>query len=217
LARLLDLHLRAGASPARTIRNGSIAGLDANTRKRIEEYVRPLAVGLDGVTNYGDVERMVAAAEAIAAGRSDLDADLLFLLAVFSGQERWVSRMGHRSRTEIFLGSLGVPERTVRRLFRSLARFEAEPATPEEEIVHDAVRLESMGAYGIARGLADAYRERLEIIEMADAIDAAAAVPLRTERGRELAEPRRALMEEFAQRLRQEHAEFGRPGTKGRY
>ena len=179
-------------------------------RSRVLEYVKPLTVGLDGVTNYGDVERMVAAAEAIAAGRDGLDADLLFLLAVFSGQEKWVSRMGHRSRTEIFLGSLGVPERTVRRLFRSLARFEAEPATPEEEIVHDAVRLESMGAYGIARGLADAYRERLEILEMADAIDAAAAAPLRTERGRQLAEERRELMREFTRRLRQEPAEFGR-------
>jgi hypothetical protein len=184
--------------------------LDANTRKRIEEYVRPLAVGLDGMTNYGDVERMVGAAESIAAGRADVDPDLLFLLAVFSGQEKWVSRMGHRSRTEIFLGSLGVPERTVRRLFRSLARFEAAPESAEEEVVHDAVRLEAMGAYGIARGLADAYRERLEIPEMADAIDAAAEAPLKTERGRELAEPRRVLMREFARRLREEHAEFGR-------
>jgi len=80
--------------------------LDQNTRERIEEYVRPLAVGLDGVTNYGDVERMVSAAQAISGGRTDVDEDLLFLLAVFSGQEKWVSRMGHRSRTEIFLASL---------------------------------------------------------------------------------------------------------------
>ena len=189
---------------------GSSRAIDAATRRRIEEYVRPLAVGLDGVTNYGDVERMVDAAHAIAAGRSDLDADLLFLLAVFSGQEKWVSRMGHRSRTEIFLSSLGVPERTVRRLFRSLARFETEPASPEEEIVHDAVRLESMGAYGIARGLADAYRERLDIPEMAAAIDEAASAPLRTERGRELAAPRQELMRGFARRLREEHAEFTR-------
>src|SRR6476646_7833193 len=124
---------------------------------------------------------MVNAAHAIAAGRTDLDADLLFLLAIFSGQEKWVSRMGHRSRTEIFLGSLGVPARTVQRLFRGLARLEAAPATPEEEIVHDAVKLEAMGAYGIARGLADAYRERLDIPEMAAAIEEAASAPMTTE------------------------------------
>ena len=183
--------------------------MDAAARKTILDYAKPLAVGLDGVTNYGDVARMVSASEAIAAGREGLDSDLLFLLAVFSGQEKWVSRMGHRSRTEIFLGSLGIPPRTVRRLFLALSRLETAPGTPEEEVVHDALKLEAMGAYGIARGLADAYRERLEILEMAQAIDEAAAAPLKTEAGRRLAEPRRALMREFASRLRGEHAEFG--------
>jgi hypothetical protein len=184
--------------------------VESSVRKQILDYVKPLAVGLDGVTNYGDVERMVAASEAIGGGAAALDRDLVFLLAVFSGQEKWVSRMGHRSRTEIFLGSLGVPPRTVRRLFQSLSRFEAAPSGPEEEVVHDALKLERMGAYGIARGLADAYRERLEILEMAQAIEEAAAAPLRTEGAERLAAPRRALMREFASRLRAEHGEFAR-------
>ena len=50
--------------------------------------------------------------------------------------------------------------------------------------MHDAVLLDAMGAYGIARGMADAYRERLTILEMAEAIEAAAEAPLRTEAGR---------------------------------
>jgi hypothetical protein len=194
----------------RMIMETSIPSVDAAARKRILEYVKPLAVGLDGVTNYGDVERIVSASEAIADGRTELDGDLLFLLAVFSGQEKWVSRMGHKSRTEIFLGSLGTPPRTVRRLFQALSRFEAAPAAAEEEIVHDALKLEAMGAYGIARGLADAYRERLEILEMAQAIEEAAAMKLRTDAGERLATPRRALMRDFAARLRAEHAEFSR-------
>ncbi len=184
--------------------------MDAGARKTILDYVKPLAVGLDGVTNYGDVERVVSASEAIAGGRAGLDGDLLFLLAVFSGQEKWVSRMGHRSRTEIFLGSLGIPPKTIRRLFQALSRFETAPAGPEEEVVHDALKLESMGAYGIARSLADAYRERLEILEMAQAIEAVAAAKLRTEAGEGLAVPRRALMLQFAARLRAEHAEFAK-------
>jgi hypothetical protein len=190
--------------------------MNAGARKSILDYVKPLAVGLDGVTNYGDVERVVSASEAIAAGRADVDGDLLFLLAVFSGQEKWVSRMGHGTRTELFLGSLGVPPKAVRRLFAGLGRIETTPGTPEEEVVHDAVRLETMGAYGIARGLADAYRERLDILEMAEAIEVAASAPLKTEAGRRLAEPRRALMQDFAGRLRSEHAEFSRAGDRDR-
>jgi len=177
-------------------------------RRSILDYVRPLAVGLDGVTNYGDVERAVCAAEAVAKGMPGLDADLVFLLAVFSGQERWVSRMGHRSRTELFLSSLGVAPRTMQALFRGLARFAESPASPEEDVVHDAVRLEAMGAYGVARGLADAYRERLDILEMATALEDASAATLRTENGRRLAAPRRALMLEFVRALREEHAQF---------
>ncbi len=184
--------------------------MEPEARRQVEEYVRPLAVGLDGVTNYGDVERMVSAAETIADGETGLDRDLLFLLAAFSGQEKWVSRMGHRSRTEIFLGSLGVPARTVQRLFRGLTRFEVEPGSREEEIVHDAVLLDAMGAYGIAHGLADAYRERLSILEMADAVEEAAAAPLRTEAGRRLSAARRETMLAFARQLRVEHAEFSR-------
>ncbi len=184
--------------------------MEPAARRKVEEYVRPLAVGLDGVTNYGDVERMVSAAESIAQGEAGLDSDLLFLLAAFSGQEKWVSRMGHRSRTEIFLASLGVPPRTVQRLFRGLTRFDTEPASREEEIVHDAVRLDAMGAYGIAHGLADAYRERLSILEMAEAIEEAAGVPLRTEAGRRLSAARREVMLAFARQLRAEHVEFSR-------
>lgn len=182
--------------------------MDAAARARIADYVKPLAVGLDGITYYGDVERVLAATARIADGRTDVDGDLLHLLAVFSGQEKWVSRFGHKSRTEIFLASLGVDPRAVARLWRGLARLEREPATPEEEIVHDAVRLEELGAYGIARRLVEGYRERMDFGEMADAIDEAAAAPLRTETGRALAAPRIAAMKEFAERLRREYREF---------
>ena len=184
--------------------------LDDPTRRRILEYVKPLAVGLDGLANYGDVERAVAAARALAVETPGSDPDLLFLLAVFSGQEKWVSRMGHGSRTEIFLESAGVPRRTVAALFRGLARFASSPQTAEEQVVHDAVALDALGAYGIARCLVEAYRERLDIPEMAAAIEEAARRPLCTERGRALAEPRRRAMREFAARLAAEHAEFGK-------
>ena len=182
--------------------------MDEAARRRIREYVKPLAVGLDGVAYFGDVERAVAAAERIAADRENLDRDLLFLLAVFSGQEKWVSRMGHRSRTEIFLASVGVDSHTIGALFRGLARLESSPRSPEEEIVHDAVKLDALGASGIVRSLLEGYRDRLDFSEMAAAIEEASAVPLRTEAGRRLAEARRRTMREFAARLRAELEEF---------
>ena len=184
--------------------------MNAEERARIADYVKPLAVGLDGVTYYGDVERVVAASERIAGARKDLDRDLLYLLAVFSGQERWVSRFGHKSRTEIFLASAGVSPRLVASLWRGLARLEAAPRTAEEEVVYDALRLEELGAYGIARRLLEGYRERMEFPEMADAIDEAAAKPLATDAGRALAVPRIAAMKEFSRRLREEYLEFSR-------
>ena len=182
--------------------------MDSGARERITEYVKPLAVGLDGVTYYGDVERIVAASQRIAAGRGDVDPELLYLLAVFSGQEKWVSRFGHKSRTELFLSSLGVEPRRIAALWRGLARLEREPRTPEEQVVHDALRLEELGAYGITRRLLEGYRERMDFAEMADAIEEATAAPLLTDAGRALAGPRIAAMKEFSKRLREEYREF---------
>ena len=181
--------------------------MDLATRRSIEEYVRPLTAGLDGVTNFGDIHRIAAACERIAAGRSDLDRDLLYLLAVFSGQERWVSRMGHRSRTEIFLSSLGIPQRKIQALFRGLTRLELRPSTAEEEVAHDAVTLDEMGARGIARAFLDGRREGLDFLEIAAAVEEAARAPLRTEAGEALARDRRRIMHDFARRLLEEEKE----------
>jgi hypothetical protein len=182
--------------------------VDDTARRRIEEYVRPLAAGLDGVTTFGDTHRIAAACERIAAGRSGLDRDLLYLLAVFSGQERWVARMGHRSRTEMFLASLGIPGKTVQALFRGLPRLDSRPSTPEEEIAHDAVKIDGMGARGVARSLMEGRREGLAFLEMADEIERAAGLPLRTEAGETLAADRRRMMLDFARTLKQEEEEF---------
>lgn len=183
--------------------------MNDDARRRILDYVKPLAVGLDGVTNFGNVDRTLRAARAIAAGRADVDPDRLFLLAVFSGQEKWVAKFGHGSRTELFLASVGVPAEDFRRLLRSLSRFGTGPATPEEECVHDARRLEELGAYGIVRLAAAGTRERMDLLELASEVEGEARDDFRTAAGRTLAGPRLAFMREFARRLREEVGEFG--------
>ncbi len=142
--------------------------MDATRRRRIEEYVRPIAVGLDGVTYFGDAERVARAAERIAGEDPSIDRDVVYLLAMFSGQSRWVSRLGQRSRTEIFLASAGIPAPAMRALFRGLPRLASGPRTAEEAVVHDALKLEALGATGIARLLLEGYRERQDFLEMAD-------------------------------------------------
>jgi hypothetical protein len=75
-----------------------------------------------------------------------------------------------------------------------------------------------LGAYGIARQLLEGYRERMAFLEIAESIDAAATVSLRTPAGRALAEPRVAAMREFSRRLREEYREFSAsaPSPSGR-
>ncbi len=182
--------------------------MDEANRRRIEEYVRPLAAGLDGVTRFGDTRRIVSICEEIAGGRNDVDDDLLYLLAMFSGQERWVARMGHRSRTEMFLSSLGIPQRKIQALFRGLSRLETRPSTAEEEIAHDALKLDELGARGIARKVLEGRREGLDFLETATAIEQAAGAPLRTEQGEALARERRRIMLDFARQLIEEETEL---------
>ena len=75
--------------------------------------------------------------------------------------------------------------------------------------MHDAVKLDAMGAYGIAPGpSADTYGGRLDILEMAAAIEESARAPVITARAEALAAARREVMRAFARRLREEQAEF---------
>jgi hypothetical protein len=194
--------------------------LDSASRARILDFVRPLSVGLDGVTNFGFVERRMRISEILlegeegknrAAADGDADPARLFLLAAFAGLPS-ARRITPDSREDLLLRSLRLPLEEIRILVSSVSRLESDPRTSEERIVHDAMLLETVGAYGVTQILVTGSRERMTLAEMADEIEARmGAARFATETGRRLAAERIDYAREFAARLRAEAAEFVGP------
>ena len=169
--------------------------LDAAARAQILDFVRPLSVGLDGVTNFGFVERRLRISANFLEGEEGrsgaagvrIDRDLLFLLAAFAGLPS-ARRITSDGRESLLLRSLHIPE---------------------EMIVHDAMLLESVGAYGVTQLLVAGARERMTLTEMAREIaEKMAAAHFTTETGRRLAADRVAFATLFAKKLAEEAAEF---------
>ena len=195
--------------------------LDSASKARILDFVRPLSVGLDGVTNFGFVERRLKISENLlegeegkgrASGGAGIDPNRLFLIAAFAGLPT-ARRITSDGRESLLLRSLHLPLEEISSLSSSLSRVEFRPETPEERIVHDAMLLESVGAYGVTQILVAGVRERMTLAEMAGEIDAKMdAARFATEAGRRLAAGRIAYAKDFAAKLRVEAAEFGTPG-----
>lgn len=195
--------------------------LDSASKARILDFVRPISVGLDGVTNFGFVERRIRISERFregeergeAPGAVSVDPARLFLLTAFAGLPS-ARRITPDGRESLLLRSLHIPFEEISSLSSSLSRLEAAPETREERIVHDAMLLESVGTYGVTQLLVAGARERMTLAEMAAEIEARMdAARFATEAGRRLAGERIAYAKDFAARLRAEAAEFAAPGT----
>jgi hypothetical protein len=193
--------------------------LDSASKARILDFVRPLSVGLDGMTNYGFVERRIRISDFLEgeegkgrlSGGAGVDPNRLFLIAAFAGLPS-ARRITPDSREDLLLRSLRLPLEEIRILVSSLSRIESNPQTPEEKIVHDAMLLESVGAYGVTQILVSGVRERMTLAEMAGEVEAKMdAARFATEAGRRLAAGRIAYAKDFAAKLRAEAAEFGAP------
>jgi hypothetical protein len=173
------------------------------------------------MTNFGFVERRIKISDFLegeegggGAGRAGgVDPARLFLLAAFAGLPS-ARRITSDGRESLLLRSLHIPLEEISLLVSSLSRIESRPGTPEEKIVHDAMLLESVGAYGVTQILVSGARERMTLAEMADEIDARMdAARFATEAGRRLAAGRIAYAKDFAAKLRAEAAEFGAAGA----
>jgi hypothetical protein len=190
--------------------------LDAAARERILDFVRPLSVGIDGVTNFGFVERRLRISDFLEgeegkgkkAREARADPARLFLLGAFAGLPS-ARRITPDSREDLLLRSLHIPFEEISSLSRSLSRLDSSPESPEEKIVHDAMLLESVGAYGITQLLVAGARERMTLAEMAREIaERMESARFSTEAGRRLAADRVAFASLFARKLAEEAGEF---------
>ena len=191
--------------------------LDAAARERILDFVRPLSVSLDGMTSFGFVDRRLKISEILFEGEEGRERDgdavgvvpaRLFLLTAFAGLPS-ARRITPDSREELLLRSLRIPFEEISSLVSSLNRLESSPGTPEEKIVHDAMLLESVGAYGVTQLLVAGARERMTLGEMAREIaEKMAGARFATEAGRRLAADRIAFAALFARKLAEEAVEF---------
>jgi len=195
--------------------------LDAAARAAILDFVRPLSVGLDGMTNFGFVEKRIRISDFLegeegagSSGVAGADPARLFLLAAFAGLPS-ARRITPDSREDLLLRSLRISFEEISSLVSSLKRIEADPQSSEEKIVHDAMLLESVGACGVTQLLVAGARDRMTLAEMAQEIaEKMAAARFATSAGRRLTADRIAFATLFARKLAEEAGEFeAAPGS----
>lgn len=186
--------------------------LDPGIRRQAEQFVRPLYAGLDGVQTFGQVERLGARIAAIrgSIGGTALDEDLLELLLLFQGVVDRLGSLGPGGRLDLFLKGLALADDLARRVRAGLGRLRDDPRGPEEELVHDALLLESAGVVATAERLMAAGRKRTPVARALAQLDPGpAAERYRTPRARALGAERRREAEMWIEELRKRVVDEG--------
>ena len=132
--------------------------MDAQSRSRLESFLRPLYQDLDGISRWDEVERIARIAHAIDT-RHD---EALELLLLFQGLGRWLEKVGNVSRTTL---TAGVDETDLRRTAASIRNL-GSPETEAERIVAAAILIDRSGVRGLAQRFAAARREGRSIIDV---------------------------------------------------
>jgi hypothetical protein len=183
--------------------------LPEDVRRRIEEMVRPLYAGLDGVQTFDRVERLRRHL-AVLAGEPEepVDAALLELLLLLHGVVDRLGSLGPGGRLDLFLRGLGLPEERVRRVRAGLGRLGEAPEGGEEQLLHDALLLERSGVSAAAERLLAAGRKRTPLARALVQLDPGPAEErYRTARGRALGAARRRAAAAWIEELRRQVAE----------
>jgi hypothetical protein len=182
------------------------------TRRRIEQLVKPLYAGLDGVQTFDRVDRLRSR---LGDLRKDwegvqVDGDLLELLLLLHGAVDRLGSLGAGGRLDLFLRGLDLPEDLGRRARSGLARFREDPRGPEEELLHDALLLESAGILAAVERLMAAGKKRTALARAVGQLDPGPpAERYRTPRGAALGAGRRQEAVEWIADLRRKVLEEG--------
>lgn len=175
--------------------------IDPETRRRLEQYVKPLYAGLDGVQTFDRVERLRDHLAALRDGA--LDDDLLELLLLLHGVVDRLGSLAPGGRLDLFLKGLGLSEELVRAVRNGLGRIAEEPRRPEEELLHDALLLESTGVMATVERLMAAGKKRTAVARALAQLDPGPAVErYRTARGAALGAARRREAELWIEDLK---------------
>lgn len=183
--------------------------LDSGVRRQAEQFVRPLYAGLDGVQTFGQVERLRTRIAAIRDERA-IDEDLLELLLLLQGVVDRLGSLAPGGRLDLFLKGLGLADDLSRRVRTGLGRLREDPRGLEEELVHDALLLESSGVVATAERLMAAGKKRTPVARALAQLDPGpAAERYRTPRAGALGAERRREAELWIEELRRRVVEEG--------
>jgi hypothetical protein len=175
--------------------------LDPEIRRRLEQYVRPLYAGLDGVQTFDRVGRLQTHLDALRD--APVDQELLEILLVLHGAVDRLGSLAAGGRLDLFLKGLGLPEERIRAVRVGLGRLQEDPRRPEEEMLHDAVLLESAGVLAALERLMAAGKKRTPVGRALAQLDPGpAAERYKTPRGAVLGAARRREAEEWIADLR---------------
>lgn len=188
-----------------------MSSLDPGVRRQVEQFVRPLYAGLDGVQTFGQVEQLGARIAAVRGGMA-VDEELLDLLLLLQGAVDRLGSLGPGGRLDLFLKGLGLADDLVRRARAGVGRLREDPRGPEEELVHDALLLESAGVVATAERLMAAGRKRTPVARALAQLDPGpAAERYRTPAAAALGAERRRAAELWIEELKRRVAEEGIP------
>jgi hypothetical protein len=186
--------------------------LGDDVRRRLEQYLKPLYAGLDGVQTFDRVGRLrahVAALRDPEASR-EIDEPLLEILLLLHGVVDRLGSLAPGGRLDLFLKGLGLPDELVRAARNGAGRLLDDPRRPEEELLHDALLLESAGVLATVERLMAAGKKRVLLARALAQLDPGpAAERYRTARGARLGAARRKAAEEWIEDLRRRAAQEG--------